>query len=188
MATRSWDGGAATDFWNLADNWDTNVLPSSGDDIVIAAGFGTTIFNGSSPLTSLTIASLDSGSNLTVSGGVLTVTGAADFGESLSITAGTLELNGSSSINTFTQSNGSLSGTGTVTITGASTITFGDHRGTGTTIFQGPTTISSGGFRLDGGRTLRNLNTLTWSAGQVTIQGAGRLTANFGPAEPLTAA
>ncbi|AFY28282.1 Calx-beta domain-containing protein [Cyanobium gracile] len=167
MATRTWDGGAATDLWNLADNWDTNVIPSNGDDIVIAPGFGTTIFNGSSPLASLAVTSLDSGSNLTVSGGLLSVSGTASFAAALSITGGTLELNGSSSINTFAQSSGSLSGTGTVTITGPSTITFGDHRGSGTTILQGPTTISGSGLRLDGGRTLQNENTLTWSGGQI---------------------
>ena len=167
MATRTWDGGAATDFWNLADNWDLNTLPSSGDDIEIAGGFGTTIFNGSNPLAGLTVASLDSGSNLNVSGGFLSITGTASVGAELSITGGNLTLNGTSSVNNFTQSSGSLSGTGVLTITGASTITFGDHRGTGTTILQGPSTISSSGFRLDGGRTLRNENTVTWSGGTI---------------------
>ncbi len=167
MATRTWDGGAATVFWNLADNWDLNTLPISGDDIQIAGGFGTTIFSGSNPLSGLTIATLDSGSNLTVSGGALDVTGTATVSANLSITGGSLTLNGTSSVATLTQGSGSLAGVGDLTITGASTITFGDHRGTGTTILQGPSTISSSGFRLDGGRTLRNENTLTWSGGTI---------------------
>ncbi len=54
-----------------------------------------------------------------------------------------------------------------MTVTGNTAISFGDHRGTGTTILQGPSTISSSGFRLDGGRTLRNEDTLTWSGGQL---------------------
>lgn len=53
MALRTWDGGAVNDFWNLPDNWDSNTLPDPGDDIQIAAGFGTTIFNGANPLLSL---------------------------------------------------------------------------------------------------------------------------------------
>ena len=97
----------------------------------------------------------------------LSITGTASVGAELSITGGNLTLNGTSSVNNFTQSSGSLSGTGVLTITGASTITFGDHRGTGTTILQGPSTISSSGFRLDGGRTLRNEDTLTWSGGTI---------------------
>ena len=67
MAIKTWDGGAATDLWNLADNWDSN-LPTTGDDIQIAVDSGQRFSTARSPLTSLTIATLTSGSNVTVSG------------------------------------------------------------------------------------------------------------------------
>jgi fibronectin-binding autotransporter adhesin len=101
MATKTWDGGAASDFWSLADNWDATIPPSPGDDILIEAGFGTTIFNGSIPLASLSIDTLNSASNLTVSEGSLNVTGAATLADNLAITAGTLTLDGTSSVTTF---------------------------------------------------------------------------------------
>src|SRR4029079_10196717 len=70
-----------------------------------------------------------------------------------------------------------IAGSGSLSVTGASTITYGDHRGTGTTTLQGPTTISSSGFRLDGGRTIVNNNVLTWTGGQIvfndTFDGGG---------------
>ncbi|MCP9834934.1 MULTISPECIES: hypothetical protein [unclassified Cyanobium] len=72
----------------------------------------------------------------------------------------TLFLHGASSSNTVAQNSGSFSCIGTVTVTGASTIIFDDHRSKGTTILHRPITISSISFRLDGGRTLRNKNTL----------------------------
>jgi hypothetical protein len=71
------------------------------------------------------------------------------------------------SVGTLTQSTGGISGTGNLTISGASNITYGDHRGSGTTTLQGPTSISSSGFRLDGGRTVVNQNTVTWTGGQI---------------------
>jgi fibronectin-binding autotransporter adhesin len=75
-------------------------------------------------------------------------------------------LAGNATTGALVQSSGSVSGSNNLTVTGPATLTFGDHRGTGTTILQGASTISGSGFRLDGGRTLRNQNTLTWTAGQ----------------------
>src|SRR5258707_15662701 len=81
------------------------------------------------------------------------------------------------SVGGFSQTQGWLGGTSTLTVTGATTMTYGDHRGSGTTILQGPTTISSSGFRLDGGRTVTNQNTVTWTGGPIyfndTYDGGG---------------
>ena len=76
-------------------------------------------------------------------------------------------LGGNASTGALTQSGGIRQRHGNFTVTGTSAITFGDHRGTGTTILQGATTIRASGFRLDGGRTLRNEDTLTWSGGTI---------------------
>src|SRR6266508_2204121 len=40
-ATVTWDGGASTFNWFDANNWDTNTLPVSGDDVVIPDLTGT---------------------------------------------------------------------------------------------------------------------------------------------------
>jgi len=38
LATVTWDGGAGTSVWNDAANWDTDVVPTIADDVVIPAG------------------------------------------------------------------------------------------------------------------------------------------------------
>lgn len=58
-AVVTWDAGGSDDLWNIADNWDTNALPGSGDDAIILAG--QTVdgdVNNSADLNSLTIGGL----------------------------------------------------------------------------------------------------------------------------------
>jgi hypothetical protein len=40
-ADRVWDGGAATSNWSDAANWDSNILPTTGDDVLIGDLSGT---------------------------------------------------------------------------------------------------------------------------------------------------
>ena len=40
MATRTWDGGAATQNWEDANNWSDNTVPVTGDTAIIPTGMG----------------------------------------------------------------------------------------------------------------------------------------------------
>src|SRR5262249_12726623 len=54
----------------------------------------------------------------------------------------------------LTQSNGLLTGTGTVTVTGSAQLSGGRESGTGTTTVQNGATFTTLNFQLDGGHTL----------------------------------
>ncbi|MGE3847942.1 MAG: beta strand repeat-containing protein, partial [Gammaproteobacteria bacterium] len=75
------------------------------------------------------------------------------------------------------QSGGLLSGTGTLTVSGAASLGGGAMSGAGTTVLQGTSTLNAGAgtFILDAGRILRNEGTLTWSGGTLALN------STFGP-------
>ena len=147
-------------FWDLAANWNPG-LPGAADAALLGAN--NTVFRS----------------------GAITIQSFTGTGQ-LSVTGGTLAVTAASSIGSLSMTSGSLGGTGNITVSGATAISFGDMRGTGTTTLQGATTISSSGLRLDGGRVLRNENTVTWDGGQIlynntfngTSGGAGSGTIN----------
>ncbi len=99
----------------------------------------------------------DLGSALSVSGGTLTVNGAVTtFSDSVTISNGTLDLVAvTDSTSGYEQTGGTLDGTGTLTVTGASSIwTGGGMAGTGTTQFDGDLTVGESGVQdFRGGRT-----------------------------------
>ena len=68
-----------------------------------------------------------------------------------------------------TQSGGELNGTGTLTVTGASSFSGGRQSGSGTTIAQGGAAFTLTDFGLDGGRTLQLGGTSTASGTNVQI-------------------
>jgi hypothetical protein len=93
-------------------------------------------------------------------------------------------------VTNFNQSGGSLSGTGTLTVTGASTLgtpgfSAATMSGTGTTRFDGALAITGGGLHdLTGGRRLLTTGTTTWTnssgnAGQFRL-GGGAVIENRG--------
>ena len=68
------------------------------------------------------------------------------------------------------------SGSGTVTVTGAAAFTLGSsplHTGTGTTVLQSGGSLalfsSALNLGLDGGRTLQNNGTFTWTVGTIDL-------------------
>ena len=73
-----------------------------------------------------------------------------------------------------TQSSGLLNGTGTLTVSGLSTLSGGRESGSGTTIAQGGALFSTTNFSLDGGRTLQlgGASTATGTSGQINLNGA----------------
>jgi hypothetical protein len=62
QTTRTWDGGAPDDNWNSADNWSSNTVPTSADDVVIPVN-STVIVNTSSAICkSLVLSPVSNGS------------------------------------------------------------------------------------------------------------------------------
>jgi len=55
MATITWDGGAATQNWQDANNWDTDNVPGMFDDVIIPTGMGTIAGTPSSSVNTLTV-------------------------------------------------------------------------------------------------------------------------------------
>lgn len=77
MATRTWDGGAATQNWEDANNWSDNTVPVTGDTAIIPTGMGT--INGApSPdvLAQVTVQG-DSALNVTLAATAFTFEGAS---------------------------------------------------------------------------------------------------------------
>ncbi len=109
-----------------------------------------------------------------VSGGTANFAGAAigSFGNSLDLTGGTLALGAdSATVGVFSQSYGTVAGTGTLTVTGSAEFSgsYGAATGTGKTLLKGMTQVDDSYLTLDGGRTLENAGTLTLQSGTVYV-------------------
>ncbi|MBL8481950.1 MAG: choice-of-anchor D domain-containing protein, partial [Rhodocyclaceae bacterium] len=182
-ASINWTG--ATGFWDVAANWSSNpLLPGAADDVTLnVAGLQTITHRSGSD----TILSLISQENLVVTGsGLLRVTGSFSNTADTSVTGATLQLDSASSTATYTQTSGTLSGSGNLTITGLASLSGGSMTGSGRTILQGGANITGGGIGLDAGRVLENQtgSTIAWSAGNFDLNnlstgGSGRI-ANAG--------
>ncbi|WP_199555423.1 choice-of-anchor D domain-containing protein [Sandaracinobacteroides hominis] len=130
------------------------------------------------------------GGLLRVSSGTITVTGAVnlptvqvqsgtlnatDAGaklEALILNGGTFNFGGTDSILGFTQTGGTLSGAGVLTVTGAASYGGGGSKsqtGTGSTIHNGAVTLGSGSINLDGGRLLEFKGGVTTDSSNFTI-------------------
>ncbi len=141
---------------------------------------GATTFSGSGISTlSGTIAL---GSALTVSGGTANLLGAglSLVGTDVALSSGTLNVGAlTGAVDSYVQTGGTLNGSGTLTLTGAS-LANGIMSGSGTTIVQGTTTVTGANFGLDSGRILRNVGTVNWTSGTLNLNatasgGSGRI-------------
>jgi hypothetical protein len=118
-------------------------------------------------------------SNTVVDAGVVdlsTVSGIS-FGASLTINAsGTLLLGATfPGAATLTQTGGVLSGTGYFTASGPAQLDGGLETGSGVTDLEGGGSIG-GAVQFDGGRSLENDGTLTWTGGSITLGGGDSTT------------
>ncbi|MGE0860556.1 MAG: choice-of-anchor D domain-containing protein, partial [Gammaproteobacteria bacterium] len=151
----------ANGFWDVASNWSSSpVLPGAADDArlnLLSPTLRTITFRSGD----VTVASLESAHNFAMTGGVL-------------------RLNGASRVDAaFTQSGGTLTGPGDLTLFGPTSFSSTTHSGGGRTILNGATTMNVG-INLNAGRILDNRATLTWSGGTIELNsvsgdGAGRL-------------
>ena len=112
-ATKTWDAGGIGNDWNTPANWNLNLLPSSGDDLVFPTGVASTrkSMNNSGAFNLLKLTFQDSGytitgNSITLGSGGIAVTGNATV--SLPITMGATQ--------TFSVSTGLLQLTQPITL------------------------------------------------------------------------
>src|SRR6516225_725498 len=131
MATIYWLTGASGD-WSRGSNWVGGVVPGTGDDAVIDAS-GSYIVTISTAISANSLTLAASGATVTeTDSGSLTLAGA------LTLETGTFQLNaGTTSVGAFTQRGGELTGTGTVTVSGATMLNAGGMEGGSSTVQQG---------------------------------------------------
>lgn len=171
-------------FWDDGANWSDGIAPQTGDLVVIdrpAASVVVTFRFGS-----LTIGSLRSTELLAITGANLTVDGAADPAGGLSLTSGgSFESQGDMTLASLNMdASGRLSGTGRVTVLGATTFTGGTI--SGKTLVLGSSTQWTGdqSIGLTGGAGITNPAGGIWTIdtnANITTSGAlvGAV-ANFG--------
>ena len=148
--TITWTGGAGTNAWGTAANWDLNREPGTpgneSDDVVIpnVGAAANVTFSANTR----TIKTLTAQKPFVLSGGTLNITDTT---------------NGSTAVNFTLSGGGTLSGAATLTVTGTLNWTGGTMRGNGTTVIApggglsintSSTTVALGDFGT--GRTLEN--------------------------------
>ncbi len=176
--TRVFTNGAGTLDWSNAANWGGS-LPGSADTALISSGFSVLKATGTDTIASLEI---NAGNALTVSGGSLTVTGAALLGGNLAVqgsglvvlggavsgggsaavSGGTLTLNGAAAFAALNLSGGLLNGTGSLDVNGSFTRSGGASVGGG---FGNVTLTQASGALLPGAWTAGSLNFTTLGSG-----------------------
>ena len=163
IPTIKWNVDADGDWATTAD-WDLDRLPNSTDDVRINTTDLHTVTHSTARDTVHTL--IVGNDNFVVSGGSLTINSTSSFANLLTVSGGTLELDGAATVASFSQGLSTVSGAGTLTVTGPATFSSGDidfgaqQNGPGTTVLQGASTVSSK-LKLDGGRILENQGTLT---------------------------
>jgi hypothetical protein len=145
--TKTWDGGAGTTKWNDSANWNPNGVPTSSD-FVCVTGAGSILLQG----TASTIQGIDDPDTTVTANAGLTLTDTSGNGSKPSSLSG-----------------GTFAGTGTITVSNATTLNWTNGSLTGT----GNLLVASGGtlgadttlnyLFLYGGRTLTNNGTVTVS-------------------------
>jgi hypothetical protein len=144
-APRTFIGGSS--FWDIATNWAGGIVPGAGDDALLGA-FNTEVR-----------------SNFTINSFI--GTGA------LTVSAGALSFAAASSIGSLNLTGGSLAGTGTLQVAGASAWTGGGMSGTGVTSFNGALALNTVGLKdITNGRVVNFNGTTTWST---TAANQGRI-------------
>jgi hypothetical protein len=150
-ATVTWDGGAATNNWNDANNWSNDTLPTSADDVVLPGNSGTpydidmdaTAGTGGNEGYARTL-SIHSDARLDIEAGKILEIGNAD-GQSSTVD-GSIALEGSGSVLRFVYSH-SVSSNGNGFIDGnndAARIDIGDDSDPNNTTLTSTVTISGG--------------------------------------------
>ena len=188
MSNVSWINAVGGD-WDIASNWSSSPsIPGAADDVLISLANGpnhdiTHSSGAADTINSLTV----TGNNLfSLSAGSITVSGAASLAAQVYLSGGALVFNGASSASQFSHSNGTLGGTGVLTVTGSALfLNQNVETGSGTTDLKGATTVGVAGWGnsyytlgLDGGRVFKNQGALSWVGGIIQTGGYGGTAGN----------
>ena len=115
-AVATWDGGAGTNNWTDALNWDTNVVPSASDTVIITGSSVTVSYTGTSTVAKVFV---ESNAQLTIeSGATLTINGANTDSALETSPTGTIVNNGTVNITNVTNSQDGIYSKGTFTNNG----------------------------------------------------------------------
>lgn len=168
-AQTTWDGGAGTSNWGTALNWNTNVVPSSGDTVLFTGATPTTIdlnadrtlgflyFSGNSGYTlqnyTLTLTGLNAIQTVSPTSGTVTHTIASN------IVMPNLSSFSTGSNSTLLVS-GAISGAGSLTKNGSGTLTL-----SGISSYTGSTAVNTGTLKLTTDYALPTGTALTLSSG-----------------------
>lgn len=147
LTTIQWDGGTSGTgtVWSTAANWVGDVAPGSGDDAVIGAAFSAMTISSSG---NVTVNSVTSNANLSITGGTFVVNGNLSVTETFNLSAGPLR---NANVTTATQLNVSDSATLDGVTLGANTTLVGGTTGLGNqvTVLNGLTLANGALLRLD---------------------------------------
>jgi len=145
--------------WGTGTTWVGGVVPTGADDVCVESNHAVTVSTGNQAANSLTVTS---SAVFTISGGTLT-----------------LSANSSIGMGGYAHSSGTLTGTGNVTVSGATEWSGGTISGASAFNPNGGLTIS-GGTSLTNGRTLNNNAMTTQTATLNTGSGTGATINNNG--------
>jgi len=182
--TNNWTGGAGDNKWTSKGNWSLGRIPISSDSVCIASSFsGTTITIASLANVNQVISGLNTAAPISFSGGPLTVSGSATFYADTKVQSGVLNFGGFSNMATLELSGGTLTGPGTLIVSGLLTWSGGamcssysmsaqacttPNQAQAVTNANGGIALPSGSIALNG-RVLNNAQTATVSGGSITL-------------------
>ncbi|MFM6899244.1 MAG: hypothetical protein ACKPKF_18870, partial [Microcystis panniformis] len=167
QVTRTWNA-PINGFWDVSSSWTGNQLPLAGDIVIFRFPINnitTTYRTGNNSLNSVL-----SDEAFGITGGTLTVNNLT-VNDTLTLSNGTLALNGTtaSTVDNFSQSGGTLTGSGEIIVNNNFNWTSGTESGSGKTTLKGTTNISTTNAKWVDTRTIENQGTVTWTNGDIYL-------------------
>ncbi len=181
-ATKTWDGGGSGSSWGTANNWSSNGVPGTNDNVIFDADTANNKFSitlgGNRSITGVTFGATNLNSAFTLSNNTLTITSTGvtnndnlnqTFASAVTISSAAQTFNAASGDLTFN----AVTLSQNLTLSGNSNITLGSAGGTLTNSGANRTlTINTGGSRTIGAINLSNNAT----SRTLTITGSGNAT------------
>jgi RHS repeat-associated protein len=163
LAAVSWIGGTGN--WNVAANWNDDIVPNSNDDVTISVAGSVVNITDDQQVNSVTTAAgttlnLNSGGTLRI--GVGTIAGTFNGGAGTTLSDRTLAFSGTSQLTAMTVNGG------TVTNSGAMTVNETDLLGLNFTNQAGATLIFAQNSSLQNSTTFTNANGATFTLSDLT--------------------